>query len=82
MPNVRRLEDRILRLCAKAIAAEPTELDPIFSELKSALKEHTQKIRAMVAASVILPQAQTPAERRKTDTPVIPNVDDLDEVRS
>jgi hypothetical protein len=67
---------------AKAIAAEPSELNPIFSELKSALKEHTQKIRAMVAASVILPHTQTPPGRRKTDAPVIPSVDDLDGVHS
>jgi hypothetical protein len=45
----RRLEDHIKDLCAKVIASRETELDPAISELKSALREHTIRMRKMVA---------------------------------
>lgn len=37
MPVARRLEDRIRSLCAKSVAAGLGELNPILSELKTAL---------------------------------------------
>ena len=43
---LRRLEDRIRELCAQTIVARgANELEPIFSELKSALHEHTERLR-------------------------------------
>jgi hypothetical protein len=43
---LRRLEDRIRELCAQTITARgANELEPIFSELKSALREHTERLR-------------------------------------
>jgi hypothetical protein len=45
----RRLEDHIKDLCAKVIASRETELDPAISELKVALREHTIRLRRMVA---------------------------------
>jgi uncharacterized coiled-coil protein SlyX len=49
-----RLEDRIRELCAKAVALpESEELNEVLAELKSALSEHTERIRKM--ASEIVP---------------------------
>jgi hypothetical protein len=48
MPS-RRLEDRIRELCAKAVAADSSELSAIFSELKSALHEHSERLRKLAA---------------------------------
>jgi hypothetical protein len=45
----RGLEDRIRNLCAKAIAAlGGDELEPALSELKAALREHTERTRRRV----------------------------------
>jgi len=49
----RRQEDHIRDLCAKVIAAPETELEPALSELKSALREHTIRLRQMAAAALI-----------------------------
>jgi hypothetical protein len=56
------LEDHIKELCAKVIAARETELDPAISELKSALREHTIRLRKMVAENL----AQTRPENRRS----------------
>jgi RecJ-like exonuclease len=45
----RRLEDRIRELCAKVSVAPETELDAALSELKSALHEHSVRLRKMAA---------------------------------
>lgn len=63
MPVARRLEDRIRDLCAKAVAAGSGELNPILSELKSALHEQTQRLRTM-AATLRSPR-EFPPERRR-----------------
>ena len=52
MPS-HRLEDHIKDLCAKVIASRETELEPAISELKSALREHTIRLRQMVAESLV-----------------------------
>jgi len=44
MPS-RRLEDRIRELCAVAAAAKDGELKAVHVELKSALSEHTERLR-------------------------------------
>jgi hypothetical protein len=45
----RRLEDHIIELCAKVIVAPETELEPVLSELKTALREHNVKLRRLAA---------------------------------
>jgi hypothetical protein len=48
MPS-RRLEDRIRQLCAKAVAAAESDLEPVITELKVALHEHTERLRKLAA---------------------------------
>ena len=48
MPS-RRLEDRIRQLCAKAVAAAESDLEPVITELKLALHEHTERLRKLAA---------------------------------
>jgi hypothetical protein len=51
-----RLEDRIRQLCVKALATpQSAELDEILRELKSALAEHTRRLRALAAAYPAVP---------------------------
>jgi hypothetical protein len=45
----RYLESRIRDLCAKVITAPEPELEPLLSELKSALQEHSDRLRKMAA---------------------------------
>jgi len=43
---LRRLEDRIRELCAKAVKKQdPAELNKVLEELRAALREHTQRLR-------------------------------------
>ena len=44
MPS-RRLEDRIRGLCCKALTANTSELEAIFTDLKSSLHEHSERLR-------------------------------------
>jgi hypothetical protein len=44
--RARRLEDRIRGLCAQVAMAEPPELSPLLVKLQSALREHTERLRA------------------------------------
>jgi hypothetical protein len=48
----RELESRIRDLCAKVITAPEPELGPLLSELQSALHEHSDRLRKMVAESL------------------------------
>jgi hypothetical protein len=59
----RRLDDRIRDLCANVVAADEPELEPKISELKSALREHTARLRKMVATKIAGLKDQ-PEERR------------------
>ncbi|MFZ3266504.1 MAG: hypothetical protein WA172_21050 [Terriglobales bacterium] len=43
MPT-RRLEDRIREMCGRAVTAQNSELDAVFSELKAALREHAKRL--------------------------------------
>jgi len=43
--SFRRLEDRIRELCAVAAAAKDGELEAIQLELRSALSDHTERLR-------------------------------------
>jgi len=49
----RRLEDRIRELCAKALTAQESELDAIHSALRSALREHIERLRRLAAAKLV-----------------------------
>ena len=50
------LEDRIRELCSQAIQAnDAQELNRILGELKLALHEHTERLRAMLSLYPILP---------------------------
>src|SRR5229473_6762211 len=50
--RARRLEDRIRDLCSRAVAAQDSELDSIFSALQQALREHNDRLRKLAAAKL------------------------------
>ena len=59
----RRLDDRIRELCAKIVAAQDSEVELTISELKSAVHEHTVRLRKMAAgqrAIEHIPQRRSP----------------------
>jgi hypothetical protein len=62
---LRRLEDRIRELCAKVITARGCEaLQPIHSDLKSALHEHAERLRKTAALKLVRREDDAPPERR------------------
>jgi hypothetical protein len=50
---LRRLEDSIRELCAKTLIAHRTELEPILEHLKSALREHTKRLRQVAVLKLV-----------------------------
>lgn len=49
-------EERIRELCGRAIAARDTdEIGPILCELRTALHEHAEQLRTMLAEYPLLP---------------------------
>ena len=62
----RRLEDRIRELCIRALTADDAHLEPVLSELKSALQEHTARLRRLAARNLVKVRSgdATPAEDR------------------
>ena len=46
------LDERIRELCARAAAAEESEVEAIFAELQAALQEHLQFVRRMTALNL------------------------------
>jgi hypothetical protein len=59
--RARRLEDRIRKLCADAVTTtEVDELNRILRELSNALRDHTARMRTMMATRTLQ------HERRKT----------------
>ena len=62
---LRRLEDRIRELCASAVTAEEPELETILSELQSALREHTARLRKLAAAKLTTLDENVQEERRR-----------------
>lgn len=48
----RRLDDRIRDLCAKVARSKGDDYEPSLSELKAALREHTDRLRRMAAESL------------------------------
>jgi hypothetical protein len=63
-PMLRRLEDRIRELCAMAVTAEEPELKIILSDLQSALREHTERLRRLAAAKLTTLDENARRERR------------------
>jgi len=59
----RRLEDRIREMCRKALHAQSSELDSVFTELKSALHEHALRLRGVAARKLTTKKAQPPERR-------------------
>jgi len=49
---MRRLEDRIRVLCARAVAEKSDEWKPLLEELKTALHEHSERMRQMFGRSL------------------------------
>ena len=47
-----RLEDRIRELCSKAVASDDSEFASVMSELRSAMREHIDKIRTLAVRQV------------------------------
>lgn len=60
----RRLEDRIRELCARTLVARGPELEQIFSELKSALHEHSEQLRKSAGIKLVRRELDAPPERR------------------
>jgi hypothetical protein len=50
VPPMRRLEDRIRELCARSITADEDDIS-IIADLKTALREHVERVRNIVAAT-------------------------------
>ncbi len=62
---LRRLEDRIRELCGKLVASRNTDqFDPTLSELKSALQQHTERLRKMAVTKLVTLEDDSPPERR------------------
>jgi hypothetical protein len=63
---LRRLEDRIRELCAKTLIARGPELQPVLADLKSALHEHTERLRQSAVLKLVSAENNSPPERRST----------------
>jgi hypothetical protein len=62
----RRLEDRIRKLCTKAIAAKDSDrLEPVLIELQAAIHQAVEKIRSSAGAH-LKGRCEPPPERRKS----------------
>ncbi|PYX70086.1 MAG: hypothetical protein DMG78_19950 [Acidobacteria bacterium] len=48
----RRIDDRIRDLCAKVARSDGNDYEPTLSELKAALREHTDGLRKMAVESL------------------------------
>jgi hypothetical protein len=59
----RRLDDRIREMCADVVRAEGTDVEPRFSDLKAALREHTGRLRKLAATKLAAARQQAPDRR-------------------
>jgi hypothetical protein len=53
-----RLDDRIRELCAQATAADDTSFTEVLSELQSALREHTARLRGVAMRELVARKQQ------------------------
>lgn len=66
--RARRLEDRIRGLSARAVLAQRRELDTILPELRSALREHINRLRDKALQRLVNGE---PIERRRAPIPTL-----------
>jgi hypothetical protein len=58
----RRLEDRIRKLSAEAVAAnDPSEANRILEELTVALRDHVERLRQLATARSVPPERRQPS---------------------
>lgn len=62
------MEDRIRDLCAKVVAAPESELQPVLTELQLALRDHTTRLRQMVAENLAQSKPGDRSSAADTDT--------------
>ena len=56
------IDERISELCAKAVSAQGSEVETVISELRAALKEHSQYVRYLAAQTLNhLPEHEPPS---------------------
>jgi hypothetical protein len=48
----RRLDDRIRELCARAVSADDSDFAAVLSDLRSALHEHSARMREMAMRQI------------------------------
>jgi hypothetical protein len=60
----RRLEDRIRELCSNLLKARDQEFQSTLSELRSALQEHTRRLRQLAASKLVSAKREVTKERR------------------
>jgi hypothetical protein len=63
------LEDRIRYPCQKALRARDEELGAVFSELRSALHEHANRLRQLAALKLAIAEEALLSERRSHPIP-------------
>jgi hypothetical protein len=64
MVFTRRLEDKIRLLLSSAMTAKNGEVKPILSALRSALREHNSRLRALASRKLIAPNENSASKRR------------------
>jgi hypothetical protein len=63
LPAAMSSEQTIKELCARALAAQGADVEPVLRDLHSALKAHIEGLREMAAVALLSPQ------RPPTDLP-------------
>jgi len=67
VPVVPPLEDRIRRLCARAVCAGDAEAEIILAELRAALHEHIRFTKQLAAATLNWDTGRSAPDGRPTD---------------
>jgi hypothetical protein len=62
----RRIDDRIRDLCTKVACSEGSDYEPTLSELKVALRQHTDRLRKMAAETLAKKAAPFKDRRNKS----------------
>jgi len=64
MPS-RRVEDRIRDLCAQAVSAPDSELEPILKELRATLRAHSERLRKLAVMQLVEKKGRKERRRPK-----------------
>jgi hypothetical protein len=59
-----RREDRIRQLCSDVLKARDQEFQSTLSELRSAMQEHTRRLRLLAASKLVSADREMTKERR------------------